>query len=99
MAGGDAGARIGLGAFEARLAASIDPRQPDAGEQLLLGDDLVALDGLESRLARRGFAALGRAAFGEPFLEPAVEDRDLPRAEMAEHEPAARGGPGRAELS
>ena len=37
-------------------------------------------------------AALGRPAFGEPFLQAAVEDRDLLGAEMAKHEPAPRRG-------
>ena len=59
----------------------------------LLGDDLAA-PLLGSKRASRGgrLAALGRASLGEPLLEAAVEDRDIFRAEMAEHEPAARGG-------
>src|SRR5207248_9226346 len=92
VAGGDAGARVGLASFEARAATGIDPRQPDAAEQLLLGDDLVPHDRLESRLARRRFAVLGWTRFGAPFLEATVEDRGPFGTEMAEHEPAARRG-------
>src|SRR5439155_22208417 len=49
------------------------------------------LPGLESALALFGLAAFCRPAFGEPFLQSAVEDRDLVRAEVTEHKPAARG--------
>ena len=46
---------------------------------------------LEPRAPRLGLAALGRPSLGEPFAQAAVEHRHLPGAEVAEHEPAARG--------
>src|SRR5439155_22121886 len=49
----------------------------------------------ETRLARLRLAALGRPPLGQPFLQATVEDRDVPRTEVAEHEPAARGVAGR----
>src|SRR6185437_12875883 len=95
MTGGDARARVRLGAFEAPFAARIDPWKVRAAEQLLLGGDLVVLGRFESRVARDWLAAFGRSLLGEPFLEPAVEDRDLARPEVTKHEPAPGGGPDR----
>ena len=66
---------------------------PIPASSLLLGDDFAARSPASNRAARGArLAALGRPAFGEPFLEAAVEDRDLLGAEMAQHEPAARRG-------
>ena len=51
---------------------------------------------IELRASAGRFAFFSRPSFGEPLLEAAVEDRDLLRAEVAEHEPAApRSGSGR----
>src|SRR5215213_9571187 len=83
-----AGARdmVGFGAFEAARAARVEDRdQRFSGQDLLLGDDFAAvLLGLEAGVARPRLAALGRPPLGNPFLEPAVEDRNVTSAEMAE---------------
>src|SRR6476619_5745196 len=93
MSCSDSGPGVSLLALEARLAPRVDPGNAGTGDELLLGDDLVSLDRLEDRRARRGFAAFRRAAFRSPLLESAVEDRDPVCAEMPKHEPAARGSP------
>src|SRR4029078_8121311 len=72
------------------------PGKFGSGEQLLLGDNFVPLDSIEFRSARRGFSTFGGAASGEPFRKAAVEDGDIARAEMPQHEPAASGGSCRA---
>jgi hypothetical protein len=82
MAGLNSGPRVGLAAFEPRLPARVEDWSENfARKNLLLGHDLSAVfTGLEAHFAPLGLAALGRAALRGPFLEPAVEDRDLPRA-------------------
>src|SRR5690242_324099 len=89
----DARAGVGLAALEPALATGIEEGGANLAVQyLLLGDDFVAGRGLEAGVALGRLAAFRRAAFGEPFLKAAVEDRDPACAEVAEHEPAARGG-------
>src|SRR4051812_8708408 len=96
MARGDTGARVALGTFEAAFAAGVEPWQRSPAEEFPLGDDLVAFHRLERRRMRWRFAALDRAALGEPLLEAAIEDRDLLGAKVTEHEPAACRGARRA---
>src|SRR5262245_7608876 len=91
----NARARVGSGSFEPLAAPRVEQRA--AGEDLAFGDDLVwpLLSG-EGASSRDRLARLRRAAFRGPFLEAAVEDREATRSEVAEHEPAARRGAGRA---
>src|SRR5262249_15543224 len=96
VAGIDSRTRIRLGAFKAPLTASVDQMADLTIEDLLFGDDLAAaLIRIERRFARAGLAALDWPALRHPFLESAIEDRDALGAKVAEHEPAATGGPDR----
>ena len=79
------------------MAARVEERRKDfSGEDLLLGDDFRgALLNVEAGLAWCSLSAFGRTPFRDPFLEAAVENRDLLRPEMVEHEPAPSRRPGR----
>src|SRR3954466_10048234 len=96
MPGSNAGSGVSLGSLEASGTARIQQwHEHFAGEYLLFGDDvgLVVLS-VEARLSGLWVARFRRPRIGEPLLKAAVEDRDLLRAEMAEHEPSARRGSG-----
>ena len=95
--GGGAGARVGLVAREARGRAGVEHlfgaarrRSPSSGRAC----GRVRDRGAQRKCAGRRVlgAARDRAAFGPPFGEPAVEDRDVARAERAQHPPGARRG-------
>src|SRR6185503_1485075 len=93
VAGRNPGTRIGLAALETGLAAGVDQGGVESGPDVALADDFAgAFRRLETRRTRSGLATLRRPAFRRPFLQAAVEDRDSLGAEMAQHEPAARGG-------
>ena len=69
------------------------PRASTTGEHGGLVDHLYAcFASIEARLARLRLAAFGRPALLPPFRETAVKDGHPFGAEVAEHEPATRGG-------
>src|SRR3546814_18097888 len=97
-----AGARVAVLAGEARRGARVDrlfglARQ--IFEHLLLGPHRlgVAPHG-EMAVAQRLLAHFERASLGLPLGEPAVEQRDIVRAEQFEKPPGARRALPRAEL-
>ena len=90
MAGGDPRPRIGFGALEPRLSARIQPRIPRTGKQLILGDKLVTRLRVEMSGSVGRFSGFRSPSLDKPSLKAAVENGDVARAEVAEHEPAAR---------
>ncbi len=95
VARGDPRTRIGFAAIEPGRTPGVDDRKRESGENLLLRDDFLRpLGSVERDLAPFRLPDFDRASFRGPFLEAAIEDRDL-RSKVAEHEPAARRRPDR----
>src|SRR4029453_16685648 len=94
MADSDIRPRVGFRALKPGLAARIEDRRAGAGQDHLLGDHFsFAGVRIKPGIAKTSLSILDRPVLGAPLLEAAVEDRDTLRAEVAEHEPAARSGP------
>ena len=81
MAGGDARARVGLAAFEAGACRGhrAAERRGRRGPRRLLTTSPARSTASKRAVRAAGLAAFGRPAFRQPFLEAAVEDRDLAR--------------------